>query len=800
MPQRKLDPASFLSRLPARPIDYRWALAVVAVSALVFALIVPFAKVQLPAVLGFIPTYQSALATNDLITAVLLYAQFGIQRSRALLWLAAAYLFTALTTVVHTLTFPGLFAPGGLLGATPQSTAWLYMFWHGVFPLMVIGYAATKDRNGETPVAARPLGRTIALNIAAVAAAVAALAWLATAGSAALPAIMSGNNYTPALIVVVSTVWLLSLAALGLLWLRRPHSVLDVWLMVVMVSWLFDIALAAVLNAGRFDVGFYAGRTYGLLAASFVLIVLLLETGALYAHLARSFKEQQQRDAAEISRINAKLRTVLDSSPLPIFSLDAQGQIASWNEAAERVFGHPAADVTGKRFSSLQQTGGADLDSAWSRAMNGETLRDLQLQWARRDGQPRDVMYAIAPITEGDGRFGGAVCVAEDVTDKIRFERQLMQSQKMEAVGQLTGGVAHDFNNLLTVITGTIDTLREGVADRPDLAALATMIDQAATRGADLTKRMLAFARKQPLQPRDTDLNSLTEDAIGLLRPALGEEIEIEAVLAPDAWACLIDPSQLTSALLNLAINARDAMPGGGRITLETANAILDEAYAMENGEVTPGSYVMVAVSDTGTGIAPDIRDRVFDPFFTTKEVGKGTGLGLSMVFGFIKQSGGHIKIYSEVGHGTTIKMYLPRAKKMEDSTQEPVRVRPRGGSETILVVEDDSLVRRNVVAQLTSLGYNIIEAADGAEALRHVEANGAINLLFTDIVMPGGMNGRALADEVARRKPSVRVLFTSGYAESAIVHHGRLDPGVHLLGKPYRMADLARMVRVALE
>ena len=801
MPQRKLDqPASFLSRLPARPIDYRWALAVAVASALAFVIVVPFAKIQLPVVLGFIPTYQSALATNDLITAVLLYAQFGLQRSRALLWLAAGYLFTAAMAVVHTLTFPGLFAPDGLLGAGPQSTAWLYMFWHGVFPLMAIGYAMTKGRNGGADAAARPTGHAIALSIAAVAAGVAGLTLLATVGSGALPAIMSGHNYTPALIVVVSTVWLLSLAALVVLWLRRPHSVLDVWLMVVMVSWLFDIALAAVLNAGRFDVGFYAGRIYGLLAASFVLIVLLLETGALYAHLARSFTEQRQRDAAEISRIDARLRTVLDSSPLPIFSLDQQGLIASWNEAAERVFGYPAADAIGKQFSSLQEAGGTDLDAVRARVMSGETLRDLHMQWLRRNGQPRDVMYAMAPISEANGTIGGAVCVAEDVTDKLRLERQLIQSQKMEAIGQLTGGVAHDFNNLLTVITGTIDTLRDGVADRPHLAALAAMIDQAATRGADLTARMLAFARKQPLQPRDTDLNTLAADAIGLLRPALGAEIEIESVLAPDAWPCLIDPSQLTSALLNLAINARDAMPGGGKITLETANAVLDEAYARENGEVTPGSYVMVAVSDTGTGIAPDIRDRVFDPFFTTKEVGKGTGLGLSMVFGFIKQSGGHFKIYSEVGHGTTIKMYLPRAKTMDDTTQEPMPVRPRGGNETILVVEDDSLVRRNVVAQLTSLGYKIIEAADGAEALRHVEANGAINLLFTDIVMPGGMNGRTLADEVARRKPSVRVLFTSGYAQNAIVHHGRLDAGVHLLGKPYRMADLARMVRVALE
>jgi PAS domain S-box-containing protein len=665
---------------------------------------------------------------------------------------------------------------------------------------MAIGYAMTKDRNGEAAAAAQPIRRAVALNIAAVVAGVAILTLIATAGSPALPSIMAGNSYTPVMIVVVSAVWVLSLAALGLLWVRRPHSVLDVWLMVVMVAWLFDIALAAVLNAGRFDVGFYAGRIYGLLAASFVLIVLLLETAALYAHLARSFKEQQQRDAAEISRINARLSTVLDSSPLPVFSLDPQGLVASWNGAAERVFGHPAADAIGRPFSSLQQAGNGELEAARIRAMNGETLRNLQMQWAAPGGQPRDIMYAMAPIAEADGRIGGAVCVAEDVTDKIRLERQLMQAQKMEAIGQLTGGVAHDFNNLLTVITGVIDTLRDGVADRPDLAALATMIDQAATRGADLTRHMLAFARKQPLQPRDTDLNALAEDSIGLLRPALGAEIEIETVLAPDAWHCLIDPSQLTSALLNLSINARDAMPRGGKITLETANAMLDEAYAKENSDVTPGRYVMIAVSDTGTGIPAEIRDRVFDPFFTTKEVGQGTGLGLSMVFGFIKQSGGHIKIYSEVGHGTTIKMYLPRAQQAEDAAQESAPSRPRGGSETILVVEDDALVRRNVVAQLTGLGYTTIEAADGVEALRVVETNGAIDLLFTDVVMPGGINGRMLADEVTRKRPAIRVLFTSGYAQNAIVHHGRLEAGVHLLGKPYRTADLARMVRVALE
>jgi PAS domain S-box-containing protein len=790
------DQLTFLSRLPARAIDRRLAIAVAAASALIFVLTVPFAKVQLPVIWAFIPTYQSALATNDLITAVLLYAQFGQLRSRALLLLAAGYLFTALMAVVHALTFPGLFAPEGLLGAGPQSTAWLYMFWHAGFPLLVIGYALMKDRNAATH---EPAGRDVAVSVAAVVGVVIIATVLATAGAALLPPIMAGNRYTPALIFVVSSVWAISLAALVALWWRRPHSVLDVWLMVVMLSWLFDIALAAVLNGGRFDVGFYAGRAYGLAAATFVLIVLLLETGALYAQLAHSFREQRARDAAEISIINARLRTVLESSPLPIFSLDAQGRVASWNEAAERIFGSATADVLGQSMASLQPEGNA-FDAVHRLVLKGEVARDQRTQWQRRDGRVLDVSFSAAPIRLAGGEANGAVYVAEDVTEKLKLERQLAQSQKMDAVGQLTGGVAHDFNNILTVITGTIDLLHDGLTDRPQLAAIARMIDDAAMRGADLTRHLLAFARKQTLQPRETDLNALVSEAAGLLRPTLGEQVEIETALAADAWPALIDPGQLSNAVLNLAINARDAMPKGGQLTLETRNVILDEVYAAQHAEVVPGPYVMVAVSDTGTGIPPEIRDKVFEPFFTTKEAGKGTGLGLSMVFGFIKQSGGHIKIYSEVGHGTAIKMYLPRAKGVVDTAADAVPTRVRGGTETVLVVEDDALVRSNVVMQLASLGYSTIEATSGSEALRVVETNGDVHLLFTDMVIPGGMNGRELAEEIGRKKPDIKVLFTSGYTRDAIVHHGRLDAGVLLLGKPYRKSDLARMVRVALD
>jgi nitrogen-specific signal transduction histidine kinase/CheY-like chemotaxis protein len=390
--------------------------------------------------------------------------------------------------------------------------------------------------------------------------------------------------------------------------------------------------------------------------------------------------------------------------------------------------------------------------------------------------------------------------IGRDLTEKRAAEAQMRQAQKMDAIGQLTGGVAHDFNNILTVITGTIGILGEAVADRPEFASIAKLIDDAAERGAQLTKHLLAFARKQPLQPVEIDINSLVLEAGKLLHPTLGEQIEISPRLAQDAWAALVDPNQLTTAILNLALNARDAMPKGGRLVLETGNALLDEDYTSMNSDVLPGEYVMIAVSDTGTGIPAALLDKVFDPFFTTKEVGKGTGLGLSMVFGFVKQSGGHIKIYSEEGHGTTVRIYLPRSTGEGQTAADLLpAAAAAGGSETVLVVEDDALVRQYVVAQVASLGYATLEASNAAEALKIVEG-ADVDLLFTDVIMPGTMNGRQLVDEALRRRPRLKTLFTSGYTENAILHHGRLDAGVLLLAKPYRKPELARMLRVALE
>jgi PAS domain S-box-containing protein len=512
----------------------------------------------------------------------------------------------------------------------------------------------------------------------------------------------------------------------------------------------------------------------------------------------------ESRKAQEELRDSERMaRGIIDTALDAFVQMDEAGTIIDWNPQAEAIFGWSRAEAIGKRLADLivpERYRGRHSAGLAHFLRHGESAilgQRLEIEALRRGGKEIKVELSVTALRRRGGTvFNGFV---RDVTDKLAADEQLRHAQKMETVGQLTGGIAHDFNNILTVITGTIEILEEGVAEDPSLAAIAKMIDEAAMRGAELTQRLLAFARRQPLQPRTTDVNTLIVEAAKLLRPTLGERIEIESVFEDDAWLALVDPSQLTTALLNLALNARDAMPEGGKLILETGNVHLDESYAKAHSEVTPGPYVMIAVSDTGHGIPAAIRDKVFDPFFTTKDTGKGTGLGLSMVYGFVKQSNGHIKIYSEEGHGTTIKIYLPRASEQAGEQIAPAAVAIEGGREIILVVEDDAMVRNYVAAQLTSLGYTPLTAANAAEALAYIEEGDPFDLLFTDVIMPGAMNGRQLADEAVRRRPMLKVLFTSGYTENAIVHHGRLDPGVLLLAKPYRKSDLARMVRIAL-
>jgi PAS domain S-box-containing protein len=908
----------FLSTAQPKPRDRVAALAVVAVAAATFAVTVPFAKVQLANVPALIAGYQSALTINDFVTAVLLFSQFALLRSRALLLLACGYLFTSTAVLLHTLAFLGLFTEADPLGAGPQSVAWLYVIRHAGFPLFALAYALSKrdvshDRAGGSATS------VIVRSGAAALITLALLTWIVVGGHDWLPVLTIGDRATASLTFVASMILVLTLATLLVLWMRRPHSVLDVWLMVALVPWLFDIALTTIFDATRFDVGYYAGRIYGLCAASILLAILLVDNVGLQMKLSRLLEQLRERHGERERLFSA----VVESSNDAILTMTLDGIITSWNRAAEQLFGYSGTEVVGRHVSLIVPSERlAEVDGILAKIARNELIQHHETVRRRKDERLLEVSSTISPIHAANGTVIGASKVVRDITESRRTqlalireieerqrvfetsqdlilvtdgtgvvvqvspssfailgyhpdemmgrntaeficpadldparaemraarqdrqvrrheaqllhkdgrtvvlswvatwsepaqryffvgsdqtekraaEAQARQAQKMEAIGQLTGGVAHDFNNILTVITGSIGILADGVADRPELASIAKLIDESAERGARLTQQLLAFARKQPLQPVDLDVNALIVETAKLLRPTLGEHIDVSARFTDDACSALVDPNQLTTAILNLALNARDAMPQGGKLTLETRNVSLDEDYARAHSELLAGEYVMIAVSDTGGGIPPAYLEKVFDPFFSTKGVGKGTGLGLSMVFGFVKQSGGHVKIYSEVGQGTCVKLYLPCSREEKPSSPTTTTANEAlGGAETILIVEDDALVRKFVVAQVKSLGYATLSAADAAEALEIIDGDAEIDLLFTDVIMPGPMNGAQLASAARQRRPALKTLFTSGYTEDAVIHHGRLDDGVLLLAKPYRKPELARMIRIAL-
>jgi two-component system cell cycle sensor histidine kinase/response regulator CckA len=512
------------------------------------------------------------------------------------------------------------------------------------------------------------------------------------------------------------------------------------------------------------------------------------------AHEEQARAEQARRQSEE------QYRNLVDGVRDIIFALTPDGRIAALNPAFEAVLGWPRDEWLGKPFEGLVQP--VDLPEAldlFARVLRGEARPTSQLRVRTRAGGERIAEFSASAQLR-DGALVGILGIGRDVTERVQLEQQLRQAQKMEAVGRLAGGIAHDFNNILTAITGYIDLLLEDLGATDPRREDAQEVRKAADRAAALTRQLLAFSRQQVMQPRVLDLNALVTELEKMLRRLLGEDIDLATRLDPALAAVKADPGQLEQVIMNLAVNARDAMPAGGKLTIETANTELDDAYAREHFPATPGRYVLLAVSDTGTGMTPEVQAHLFEPFFTTKERGKGTGLGLATVYGIVKQSGGFIWVYSEFGHGTTFKVYLPQ---VEEAAAPRASVAPAGlqrGTETVLLAEDEAPVRAVARQVLERQGYKVLEAPSAEAALDLAQRySGPIHVLLTDVVMPG-LSGHDLAQRLAALRPEIRVIYMSGYSDDAITRHGLLEPGLAYVQKPFTPDVIARKVREVLD
>lgn len=513
--------------------------------------------------------------------------------------------------------------------------------------------------------------------------------------------------------------------------------------------------------------------------------------------VASNISELQQAERA-LRETSDLLQTLVTASPAPIVVVDVEGRVRLWNPAAEALFGWTAAEVQGRPVPCLPPD---ELPDLVEEVRRGIARRGREARRLRKDGTEVVVAVHAAPLRDAGGDIAGAMAVLIDVTEQRRLEEELRQTQKMDAIGRLAGGIAHDFNNVLQVIRGYVEELFHAIPPGTGVWEDLEQIARATERAGTLTRQLLAFSRKQVLQPRVLDPNALVENMNRMLRRLIGEDIELVTLVDPGVGRVKADAGQLEQVLLNLVVNARDAMPRGGTITIETSRLEIEDDRSRPHHEMQPGVYVVIAVSDTGQGMDRETQARIFEPFFTSKEQGRGTGLGLSTVYGIVKQSGGHVHVYSEPGHGTTFRVYLPGC----DEGGEPSRRRTDppaqvSGAETILIVEDEDMVRRLASRVLRRQGYAVVEAPNGEEALRVAAAHeGPIDLLLTDVIMPR-MGGRELAERLLERHPGIAVVFMSGYTENAIAQHGVLEPGTVLLEKPFTPAALLRTVRSVLD
>jgi len=568
------------------------------------------------------------------------------------------------------------------------------------------------------------------------------------------------------------------------------------------------IALETAEREGRFEIEGWRVRKDGSRFWADVVIDPIRDLEGRLVGFAKVTRDLTDRKAAEeeLRASEERFRLLVQSvTDYAIYMLDPNGLVSSWNAGAERFKGYTAEEILGQHFSRFytDEDRAAEIPRIALETASNEGRFEAEGWRVRKDGSRFWASVIIDPIRNEAGELIGFTKVTRDMSEKRAIEEQLRQSQKMEAVGQLTGGLAHDFNNLLTGISGSLEMMQLRMAQgrTAEVDRYLTAAQGAVKRAASLTHRLLAFSRRQTLDPKPTNVNRLLSELEELVRRTVGPSIDVEVVGASGLWPTLIDQNQLENAVLNLCVNARDAMPTGGKLTIETANKWLDDRAARKH-DLPIGQYVSVCVTDTGVGMAPDVIAKAFDPFFTTKPIGEGTGLGLSMVYGFARQSGGQVRIYSEVGQGTTMCLYLPRHMG-EGASDEELEIRPTiaaGGGEVVLVIDDDPTIRMLVGEVLAESGYAVIEAPDGPAGLKVLDSNARIDLLITDVGLPGGMNGRQVADAARVKRRDLKVLFITGYAENAVIGQTRLANGMFVMTKPFQMDVLAHRIREIIE
>ena len=570
------------------------------------------------------------------------------------------------------------------------------------------------------------------------------------------------------------------------------------------VALISDDKPIGILNLVGSEERMFSDETLRTLSGVGSQIVVALDRARLHEALERKVQERTEKLRAEIEKrrqMNDTLSTILDSTPVPTITEDVNGVVLSWNRAAENVFGYSSEDVVG-HATPLRDASSPDQEVEVEALQAGNVVRNLDTRRQHKNGGTVEVRMSCSPLYGASGEIRGQVKVLEDLRERKRVEEQLRHAQKMEAIGSLTGGIAHDFNNLLTIIIGNVELLTRVVKTNQDAMDLVEGALGACLRGADLTRQLLAFGRRQTLKPEMVDVNRLIRSMVKLLGRTIGSQVHIDFVEGAGIWSVVIDAAQLDSAIVNLAVNARDAMPDGGLLTIETANIQVDENFSLTHPGLDSGDYVVISVTDTGSGIPHDVLSRIFEPFFTTKETNKGTGLGLAMVYGFVKQSGGHVTVYSELGTGTTFRLYLPRAKahvEVQEKAATSFERRRSTGSENILVVEDNEGVRQLVSKQLAGLGYRVMVAGNAKEAIEIIAGGAPIDAVFSDVVMPGDMNGIRLASEIVRRWPKIKVLLTSGFPQAAL-SQANGDLRAKILSKPYRSDELTRAILDLLE